>query len=229
MYQYFEAFRNDALACGGAYYPDVSLKPQNIDAAFRIYQNARKGTRLLDADDNIIEFGVTIVGRLALTVTTRNEKGEEEFLWLPSDESFPSIDKILKENLGTLVEGSADLIGSVLDAKSWSLLANDAWLLGGIHAKTEFHFASPLSWRNLWDEAMERLTVTAREVIGITAHGYKLSRPNRKLEAVARCIDEEKVARASLITHKNQVQSYLTCDALLKFFKSLPTEATDYP
>ena len=54
MYQYFESFRNDALTCGGAYYPDASLEPQNIDAAFRIYQNARKGTRLLDADDNTL-------------------------------------------------------------------------------------------------------------------------------------------------------------------------------
>ena len=50
MYQYFEAFRKDALACGGVYYPDVSLKPQNIDAAFKIYQTAKKGTTLLDAD-----------------------------------------------------------------------------------------------------------------------------------------------------------------------------------
>ena len=229
MYQYFEAFRKDALACGGVYYPDVSLKPQNIDAAFKIYQTAKKGTTLLDADGKAIEFGVTIVGRLALKVRTRNEKGEEEYMWLPSDESFPSIDEILKENLGTLAEGSANLIGSILDAKSWSLLANDAWLLGGIHAKTEFHFASPLRWRNLWDEGIERLTVTAREVIGITSHGYKLSRPNRKLEAVALCFDERKVLPASLITYKNQVQSYLTCDALLKFFKDLPSEVTDYP
>jgi hypothetical protein len=90
-------------------------------------------------------------------------------------------------------ESAANLIGSILDAKSWSLLANDAWLLGCIHAKTEFQFASPLRWRNLWDEGIERLTVTAREVIGITSHGYKLSRPNRKLEAVALCFDERKV------------------------------------
>ena len=47
------------------------------------------------------------------------------------------------------------------------LLANDAWLLGGIHAQTEFHFASPLRWENLWDSEFDRLTVTGREVVGI--------------------------------------------------------------
>lgn len=35
------------------------------------------------------------------------------------------------------------------EAGHWSLLANDAWVLGAIHARTEFHFASPLRWENL--------------------------------------------------------------------------------
>jgi hypothetical protein len=226
MYEYFEAFRIDALACGETYYTDVSLKPQNIEAAFEVYQNAKKGTTLLDADGRTIQFGVTIVGRLALKVTTRNETGEEKYLWLPSDESFPSIDKILQENLGTLAEGSADVIGSILDAKRWSLLANDAWLIGGIHAKTEYHFASPLSWKNLWDDGVDRLTVTAREVIGITAHGYEISRPHPNLEAVATWVDEQRVLSASLITYKNHVQKCSNKNAFLKFFKSLPSSAT---
>ena len=229
MYEYVKPFRDDALTCGEAYYPDVSLKPQNIDAAFKIYENVKKGTTLFDADGKTIQFGVTIVGRLALKVITRKDNGEEEYIWLPSDESFPSIDGIMKENLGTLSEGSADRIGSILDTKSWSLLANDAWLLGSVHAKTEFHFASPLRWRNLWDDDARRLTVTAREAIGITAHGYKISRPNPKLEAVALCVDEKQALAASLITYKNHVQRCLTYDVLLKFFKSLPSEVTTMP
>jgi hypothetical protein len=39
-----------------AYY-DISLKPQNIDAAFQIYRTAKKGTTLLDADGKTIESG----------------------------------------------------------------------------------------------------------------------------------------------------------------------------
>jgi hypothetical protein len=44
------------------------------------------------------------------------------------------------------MDEDSDGSGSILSAGLWSLLANDAWLLGGIHARTEFHFASPLRW-----------------------------------------------------------------------------------
>jgi hypothetical protein len=81
----------------------------------------------------------------------------------------------MKENLGALSEGPSNQVGSILDSKHWSLLANDAWLLGSIHAETEFHFASPLTYSNLWDGSKNRLTVTGREAIGIVSHGYEYS------------------------------------------------------
>ena len=209
MYEHFDDFKLDALNCGTDYYADASLKPQNIDSAFKIYQRAKKGTTLLDADGNTIAFGVTIVGRLALRVSTRKDNGEEEYTWIPSDESFPSIDEIMKENLGILAEDSLDKIGSILNSTNWSLLANDAWLLGSIHAITEFHFASPISLSNLWDENMKRITVTGREIIGITEHGYEIRRPNSKLESVAICVDRNKAMAASLITYKDYVKTYV--------------------
>jgi hypothetical protein len=209
MYELFDDFKLDALNCGTDYYADASLKPQNIDNAFKIYQHARNGTTLLDADGNTIAFGVTIVGRLALRVNTSKDNSEEEYTWVPSDESFPSIDEIMKENLGILTEEAADKSGSILNSKNWSLLANDAWLLGSIHAVTEFHFASPISLSNLWDENMQRITVTAREIIGITAHGYEICRPNPKLESVAICIDKNKAMAATLITYKDYVKRYV--------------------
>ena len=212
MYEHFDDFKLDALNCGTDYYADASLKPHNIDNAFKIYQHAKNGTTLLDADGNTIVFGVTIVGRLALRVSTRKDNGEEEYTWIPSDESFPSIDEIMKENLGILTEESADKSESILNSKNWSLLANDAWLLGSIHAVTEFHFASPISLSNLWDENMQRITVTAREIIGITAHGYEIRRPNPKLESVAICVDRNKAMAASLITYKDCVKRYVNRD-----------------
>ena len=163
---------------------------------------------------------MTIVGRLALRVTTRKDNGEEEYAWIPSDESFPSIDEIMKENLGILNEESTDKSGSILNSKNWSLLANDAWLLGSIHATTEFHFASPISLNNLWDENMKRITVTAREIIGITAHGYELRRPNPKLEFVALCIDRNKAMAASLITYKDYVMRYVNRDIVSTLFQT---------
>lgn len=228
MYDSFAAFKSDALACGTRYYPDSSLQPEKIEAAYKIYRNASKGTQLLDAEGNTVDFGVSIVGRLALKIRRTEENGREEYVWLPADESFPSIDKIMQENLKTLNEDS-DRAGSILDAKSWSLLGNDAWLLGGIHAKTEFHFASPLAWSNLWDGDGERMTVTAREAIGITAHGYEIIRPNPKLEAVAICVDERKATGASLGTYKEHVQRYSSYDALRQFFGTLCASATRYP
>jgi len=214
MYEHITEFQAAALNCGADYYTDGSLNQDKIEAAFRIFRNASAGTRLSDLEGNPVDFGITIVGRLALRA--------EDGTWVSADESFPSIDEIMRENLKVMDE-DADDTGSILNASLWSLLANDAWLLGGIHARTEFHFASPLRWENLWDA---RMTVTAREVIGITAFGYRISRPVPKLEAVALCTDEKKVAAASLSAYKKEVQRYQTIEAFRKFFETIPAAAS---
>ena len=130
----------------------------------------------------------------------------------------------MRENLKVMDEDAADS-GSILSAGHWSLLANDAWVLGGIQARTEFHFASPLRWENLWDARGNRMTVTAREVIGITAFGYRISRPVPKLEAVAQWTDEQKAAAASLPAYKKEVLRYQTIDAFRKFYETIPVAA----
>lgn len=227
MYNSFETFRDHALSCGHAYYPDSSLEPQKIAVAYKIYQRAKEGTKLHDADDNVIDFGVTIVGRLALKVKSSKPPGEDVYMWLPSDESFPSIDEVLKQNLRILDEDTQEP-GSILTTANWSLLANDAWLLGGLHVQTEFHFASPLSWKNLWDEEAERMTVTAREAIGITRHGYQIQRPQPKLEAVAVCVEPQKAQVASLTSYRDYVQTAVSRPVLKEFFRTLPPAATQY-
>jgi len=227
MYKYFDTFKREALTCGAAYYPDGSLESQKIEAAFKIYRNAMRGTTLHDAGGKQIAFRVTIVGRLALKAKANLANGQQEYTWIPSDESYPSIDPIMKENLGILNE-STEEPGAILTADNWSLLANDAWLLGGLHAQTEFHFASPLSWKNLWDEEAQRMTVTAREAIGITLHGYQIRRPQPKLEAVAVCIDQRKARAASLTSYREGVQSDSSHSALETFFTTLPSTATQY-
>ena len=130
----------------------------------------------------------------------------------------------MRDNLMVMDEDSDDS-GSILSAGDWSLLANDAWVLGGIHARTEFHFASPLRWENLWDERGNRMTITAREIIGITASGYRISRPVPKLEAVAKCTDNKKAAAASLRTYKKKIQKYQTIEALRGFCQMIPVSA----
>jgi len=227
MYDSFTTFQDHALSCGPTYYPDSSLVPHRLAVAYAIYQRAKQGTTLHDADNNVIPFEVTIVGRLALKVKISTSQGEQEYRWLPSDESFPSIDEILKQNLRTVDEDTQE-VGSILTTGNWSLLANDAWLLGELHAQTEFHFASPLSWANLWDEEAQRMTVTAREAIGITMHGYQLQRPHPQLEAVAVCVDPQKAQAASLMSYRDHVQMAVNRPALQAFFSTLPPTVTQY-
>jgi hypothetical protein len=219
MYRSLEAFRNDAHACGQNCYTDDSLKPHKLDAAYRIYEQASAGTKLRDLNGDQVDFGVTIVGRLALR--------EDNGAWIPSDAAFPSIDEIMQQNLKTLGEDPGDQ-GSILSAKDWSLVANDAWLLGGIHAGTEFHFASPLKWENFWATSAGRMTVAAREAICIMACGYEIIRPNPKLEAVAICTDATKAIRASLLSLNGALLECPDSEGLKSFYRRIPDLAKRY-
>lgn len=219
MYDNIKAFKHDVEKCR-SHYTDKSLQPEKLAAAYELYQKARKGT----------ELGFTIIGRLTGL----------------SSEDFPGIDTAMRNNLLTLSEVSASS-GSILDTPHWSLLGNDAWILGGLHAKTEFHFASPLAWGNLWDEDKGRMTVTAREVMGILYGGYKISRPvvGKKdgspimLEAVALCVNAKKAVNASLLGYRDRVQKYLCqpdpsskhmpCSKKLReLYKQIPDAAKKY-
>lgn len=70
---------------------------------------------------------------------------------------------------------------------AWTFLVNDAWILGGVHAKKDFLIVSPVSWYNLWDMVNQWPTVTAREVVGVASGlgtpglAYKLTRHEGKL------------------------------------------------
>jgi len=217
MYRSLESFQSDVNACGDYY--DKCRQPHQVETAYKIYSHARAGTKLKNVDGNDIEAGIAVVGRLTLDWAT----GE----WKSSDARFPGIDEIMRENLTTMGEDPGSH-GIILSARDWSLLANDAWVLGGIHAGTEFHFASPLRWENLWSEKGAAITVTAREAICITACGYEIIRPNPKLEAVAVRSDAAIADRASLLSLKTAVLRYSDLETLREFFRDLPEPATRY-
>ncbi|MEM6933907.1 MAG: hypothetical protein AAF526_10010, partial [Pseudomonadota bacterium] len=91
-------------------------------------------------------------------------------------------------------------LGAILDSGKWSMLANDAWILGGVNSGKLFHIVSPLSWLNLWTPPNDggkglwrkwfmkrgagktfakpsRMTITAREMIGVRdMAGYEIVR-----------------------------------------------------
>ena len=218
MYESIDRFRDDAIACGVDYYNDGSLSDDKLNAAYRIYEKARDGTKLKNFDGDSVGFGLTIVGRLA----RRSSDGT----WQSASEDFPSIDEIMRENL-TVMDESAEGTGTgtILDARLWSLLANDAWLLGGIHAQTEFHFASPLRHENMWDSGVDRMTVTGREVLGIATAGYKIERPIEWMEAIALCKDPEKMRGFSLVSYKKAVESCSSIQGFERFYSKVPESA----
>lgn len=64
--------------------------------------------------------------------------------------------------------------GNLLQMNKWATFMNDAWLLGGMHRGANFRLASPRTLDNLWNQGGGYLVVTAREIIGLSAFGYRL-------------------------------------------------------
>lgn len=152
---------------------------------------------------------------------------DDKFGFVPSNETYPAIDYAMIENFSEISEEVREEIGGILSTKNWTLLANDAWLLGGLHARTTFHFASPLCWNNLWDVERKRMTVTARELIGIVASGYELKRPQLQLEPVAICPDLKNFHDPTLLDYVAAVKQYPSQKSLYAFYHSLPSQARD--
>jgi hypothetical protein len=199
------------VECRDHYFSDWSKSLDKKNEAWKIYDHARTNS-----------LGMHVVGRLARS-TQKNGKT------LPgvSTTGNPSIDDSMRANLGTLTEIDGEL-GTILNSvDKWSLLGNDSWLLGGINACFEIHFASPLSWENLWAAEYNAMTVTGREVIGILSLGYEISRPTA-LEAIALPKDPARAKAANLIDYMKAVQSYTAEASLLKLWETIPANARRY-
>ncbi len=139
---------------GGSYGSDV-LK--SIDQAWALYTATKKVS------------GPFILGRLV------------DGKVIPDcDDSYPCIDQPLLANAGRIssrVGSNGESAGGILDIpqEAWSLAVNDAFILGAIHNGLDIYFASSIDKNNIWNEKEGRLTVTARELIGILDCGkYKM-------------------------------------------------------
>lgn len=85
----------------------------------------------------------------------------------------------LKIALASLGKTSLHERGSVLRASPWSIVLNDAWVLGGIHGYINFELVSSLEEGSILDsrytpdQPKDRMfRVTGRELIGLTTFGY---------------------------------------------------------
>ncbi|MEM1180011.1 MAG: hypothetical protein AAGM22_16845 [Acidobacteriota bacterium] len=104
-----------------------------------------------------------------------------------ADEANPGIDGLVQGNFHIMDEVFTG--GAVMNSNRWTILVNDAWVLGGIHAHTPFYLASPRTLANLYQDDANRLTVTGRELVGLRAFGYQVNPSDLGEVAVCQNVD----------------------------------------
>jgi hypothetical protein len=89
------------------------------------------------------------------------------------------------KNFGVLSSGtpaiSRHLISSIKDVATgsifcpspWSLIRNDAFMLGALHSRHTFYIAGDPTEEQLWDEEEKRLKVLGREISILASCGYE--------------------------------------------------------
>lgn len=155
------------------------LEPAAIENAFKVYQHALR-----------TQLDLAIVGRLV-----------EQ-----SNEAAPGIDAPLRENFLRMNEGAQG--GSVLNSEKWTMLMNDAWLLAGLHSRNPFYLASGRTAENVKGTNPDfPMTVTGRELIGITSSGYEVVAGHPALGEVARPINKDAAKNATLRTYAEAVKN----------------------
>lgn len=153
---------------------------KDIEIAWSIYQAAQK-----------THLKLLVLGRLVAN----------------SSEEASGIDDAMRANLMKMNEHLSG--GSIMYSDKWSLLVNDAFLLGGIHSHTEFHLASSRKKSNIccaMGEFKGQLTVTGREVVALMEFGYTARK--LPLGEVFVCTDRKVAARADFSTYVKKVRLY---------------------
>ena len=145
----------------------VECYPANVgsvDIAYRVYLNAKKN------DNNFCLLGR--MGKIEEIV------GSKQFD-MPSGKYMLAIqgDGLAGEVKNFVVTNEAHT-GNVLNVAEWNIGINDAWTLGGIHAKSTFNFVGEVPTdvnefeKKYLCDTRYGFTVTAREILGLTGAGY---------------------------------------------------------
>jgi hypothetical protein len=143
--------------------------------------------RAFSADGQRVAFGVYKAAQWA--IESHKDKGLIVGNRLDKDhvvarENIPGIDAGMIENFRTMSEATERGQGEILDSDNWTVLVNDAWLLGGIHYIAQFFLASPRSSENIYRtvrpdwfrpdrQFRPGFTVFSRELIGLVSCGYR--------------------------------------------------------
>lgn len=117
------------------------------------------------------------------------------------------IDQSLQGNLHIMDETFTG--GSIMNSGNWTMLVNDAWLLGGVHSHTEFQLASSRTMDNVYNVAgafMGQMTVTGRELTGLAVFGYTVRR--LPIGEVAVCTNPGLASMADFATYRQHVVTF---------------------
>lgn len=148
---------------------------KEIKRAFEAYQNALNGPlEVILLGDASLRENMELIqnfGSLA-TESQVDHKVMKEFLkkaLIASDSDVHSrhlnLKKIVKYHVTQ---------GAIMYDSKWWILRNDAFILGGIHSKKQFHIVqkTALTASQIWDFANNRPTVLGRELIMLMAASY---------------------------------------------------------
>ena len=165
------------------------LQPYRVDHGYDLYCNSHNA-----------RLGFLVCGR------TRINRSRNLNLHPPILGPGQTIENIDLYNLGAThhdpdaadTRASFTGPGSVLHYNSgWHFFMNDVWLLGGIHARRQFHIASPRHRNNIIDPIGGHLTVTGRELTGLREFGYAFGRDYYGQE-IAFCAYPQRAGAADL-------------------------------
>lgn len=129
------------------------------------------------------------------------------------------VDESVEDNFrnmnGTTVGGS---LVKVPDA-DWSVLVNDAWVLGGIHSLSTFCLSTPRKPGNVYNmrhghDFYHHLTVLGRELVGLMAFGYAIRRDHPALGEVAVCVDAGLAKAATFAAYSRHIAAYTASQQL---------------
>jgi hypothetical protein len=125
----------------------------------------------------------------------------------PSTPGNPGIDRAMQENLHITDEVFTG--GAIMNSNNWTMLVNDAFLLGGIHSHTDFQLASPRTLANIYNSDGNyagQMTVTGRELTALAVFGYTIQQ--LPIGEVGACTNTALADMADFATYRQNVDQY---------------------
>ena len=192
------------------------LAAPDPERAWGIYQQARD-----------VEYGILVMGRTCVDEAGRTP---DQFGNAITEQEHQALGVITHQDeqaavlAGRGIAGVVRAVGGMVmhyygginsawrgGLSGYHFLYNDAWLLGGAHAKADFNLASPRREMNLWVGGDNgRLTATGREVVFLNDHGYRVVNAGAGLEtftcAASHWGDEAAAGAATLASCVNAIR-----------------------